>query len=156
MKSHACESSPGIGEESTFPHLSPNQIAGWGPWDFHIKLLMQRRIPRAIVLEPACACAQSLSGPTPCDPMDCSSPGSSVYGIFQARILEWFAVSSSSLTQGSNQVSCIGRRILYHLSHHMDRWILTLWCLEFAPSSYLCNFTFNDTCYGRFDCRMED
>ena len=27
--------------------------------------------------------------------MDCSLPGSSVYGIFQARILEWVAISSS-------------------------------------------------------------
>ena len=27
------------------------------------------------------------------DPMDCSPPGSSVHGIFQARILEWFAIS---------------------------------------------------------------
>ena len=26
-----------------------------------------------------------------CDPMDCSLPGSSVYGIFQARVLEWVA-----------------------------------------------------------------
>ena len=24
-----------------------------------------------------------------CDPMDCSPPGSSIHGIFQARILEW-------------------------------------------------------------------
>ena len=30
-----------------------------------------------------------------CDPMDCSPPGSSVHGIFQARILEWVAISSS-------------------------------------------------------------
>ena len=28
-----------------------------------------------------------------CDPMDCSLPGSFVHGIFQARILEWFAIS---------------------------------------------------------------
>ena len=28
-------------------------------------------------------------------PIDCSPPGSSVYGIFQARILEWVSVSSS-------------------------------------------------------------
>ena len=27
--------------------------------------------------------------PTLCNPMDCSPPGSSVHGIFQARILEW-------------------------------------------------------------------
>ena len=52
--------------------------------------------------------------------VDCSPPGSSVHGIFQARILEWVAVSYS---RGSPQyrdrtrisfVSCIGRRILYH------------------------------------------
>ena len=35
--------------------------------------------------------------PTPWDPMDCSLPGSFVYGILQARILEWVAISSSSL-----------------------------------------------------------
>ena len=29
------------------------------------------------------------SCPTLCDPMDCSPPGSSVHGIFQARILKW-------------------------------------------------------------------
>ena len=32
---------------------------------------------------------------TLCDPMDCSPPGSSVYGIPQARILEWVAISFS-------------------------------------------------------------
>ena len=30
---------------------------------------------------------------TLCNPMDCSPPGSSVYGILQARILEWVAIS---------------------------------------------------------------
>ena len=51
---------------------------------------------------------------TLCDPMDCSLPISSVHGIFQARILEWVAISFS---RGSSQprdrtwVSCIaGRR----------------------------------------------
>ena len=39
-------------------------------------------------------CAQSY--PTLCNTMDCSSPGSSVHGIFQARILEWVAISSSN------------------------------------------------------------
>ena len=38
-------------------------------------------------------CAQSCS--TLCDSMDYSPPGSSVHGIFQARILEWVAISSS-------------------------------------------------------------
>ena len=37
---------------------------------------------------------------TLCNPMDCSPPGSSVHGIFQARILEWVAIFSS---RGSSQ-----------------------------------------------------
>ena len=35
------------------------------------------------------------SCPTLCDPMDCSPPGSSVHGIFQARVLEWVAIAFS-------------------------------------------------------------
>ena len=35
-----------------------------------------------------------------CDPMDCSLPGSSVHGIFKARVLEWVAISFS---RGSSQ-----------------------------------------------------
>jgi len=30
------------------------------------------------------------------DPMDCSQPGSSIYGIFQARVLEWGAIAFSN------------------------------------------------------------
>jgi len=32
------------------------------------------------------------------DPMDCSLPGSSVHGIFQARVLEWGAIAFSAYT----------------------------------------------------------
>ena len=35
------------------------------------------------------------SCPSLCDPMDCSLPGSSVHQIFQARVLEWVAISFS-------------------------------------------------------------
>ena len=58
-----------------------------------------------------------------CDPMDCNPPGSSVHGIFQARILEWVAIPFS---RGSFQlrdqthlsyVSCIGRQVLYCQGH---------------------------------------
>ena len=41
------------------------------------------------------ACEVTQSCPTLCDPMDCSLPGSSVHGIFQARVLEWVAISFS-------------------------------------------------------------
>ena len=40
-----------------------------------------------------CLCAQSCLNL--CNPVDSSQPGSSVHGIFQARILEWFAISFS-------------------------------------------------------------
>ena len=40
------------------------------------------------------------SCPTLSDPMDCSSPGSSIHGIFQARVLEWGAIAFSSIVQG--------------------------------------------------------
>ena len=33
--------------------------------------------------------------PTLCDPMDCSLPGSSIHGIFQAKVLEWGAIAFS-------------------------------------------------------------
>ena len=52
-----------------------------------------------------------------CDTMNCSPAGFSVHGIFQARILERVAISSS---RGSSRprdpicVSCIGRQILHH------------------------------------------
>ena len=51
--------------------------------------------------------------PTLCDPMDCSLPGSSVHGIFQARVLEWVAISCSrrsSRPRDQTQVSHIAER----------------------------------------------
>ena len=36
------------------------------------------------------------SCPTPSDPMDCSAPGFSIHGIFQARTLEWVAIYFSN------------------------------------------------------------
>ena len=35
---------------------------------------------------------------TLCDPIDCSLPGSSIHGIFQARVLEWGAIAFSAMT----------------------------------------------------------
>ena len=60
------------------------------------------------------------SCPIFCDPMDCSLPGSSVHGIFQARLLEWVVISfsreSSQLRDQTfiSYVLWIGRQILYH------------------------------------------
>ena len=46
------------------------------------------------------------SCPTLSDPMDCSLPGSSIHGIFQARVLEWGAIAFSYVMFSSVQFSC--------------------------------------------------
>ena len=43
-----------------------------------------------------CICVNAQSYLTLCNPMDCRPPGSSVHGIFQARVLEWGAIAFSS------------------------------------------------------------
>ena len=44
------------------------------------------------------------SCPTLSNPMDCSLPGSSVHGIFQARVLEWGAIAFSDSTDRGMQL----------------------------------------------------
>ena len=69
-------------------------------------LILHRRTQRPgkiLILDPcthflgiAAAAAKSLqSCPTLHDPMDGSLPGSSIHGIFQARVLEWGAIAFS-------------------------------------------------------------
>ena len=71
--------------------------------------------------------------PTLCDPMDYSLPGSSVHGIFQAKILEWVAISfsrRSSQPRDRTQVSrFVGRRFTI--------WTLDLLTKPRAASSSL-------------------
>jgi len=60
--------------------------------------------------------------------MDSSPPGSPIHGISQAIILEWVAFSrGSSQPREHTHISCVGRQILYQLSHHG------------SPSKPLCN-----------------
>ena len=40
------------------------------------------------------------------DPMDCSLPGSSIHGIFQARVLEWGAIAFSGRNKATELKSC--------------------------------------------------
>ena len=62
-----------------------------------------------------CVCTQSFL--TLCDPMDCGPSG---FSVFQARISEWVAVSSSRVSSSPRDwrciscVSCIVRHVLYH------------------------------------------
>ena len=66
-----------------------------------------------------------------CDPIDCSLPGFSVPGIFQARILDWVAISYSRGSSWprdqtlTSWVSYIGRWVLHHCAtwEAQNSWI---------------------------------
>ena len=83
------------------PALIPSAV--W-PWASHLTSLCLSFLTEKMELtvsnsncvkwECAAAAAKSLqSCPTLCDPTDGSPPGSSVHGIFQARVLEWGAIA---------------------------------------------------------------
>ena len=61
------------------------------------------------------------SCPTLRDPMDCSLPGSSTHGIFQARVLEWGAIAFSS--EVLRAVKCIEtERVIVARGREEGRW----------------------------------
>ena len=47
------------------------------------------------------------------DPTDCSPPGSSIHGIFQARVLEWGAIALSVKGANSNQTSVMVQKDIF-------------------------------------------
>ena len=55
--------------------------------------ILQARLQQYMKVKSESEVAQSC--PTLSDPMDCSLPGSSTHGIFQARVLEWDAIAFS-------------------------------------------------------------
>ena len=93
-------------------------------------------------------CAQL--GLTLCDPMDCSPSDSSIHGIFQARILEWFVIyycKGYSKPRDWIHVPYIGRWILYHfatweahnLLYVMFAVCLTIWEYNRQDSKCFCS-----------------
>ena len=62
-----------------------------------------------------------------CNAMDCSPPSSSVHGIFQARILEWVAISFSRGSSWLRDWTQVSWKILYHwpISEYIYIYIYT-------------------------------
>ena len=61
------------------------------------------------------------------DPMDCSPPGSSVHGVFQARILEWVTISFSRGSSPPRDQTCVSSSpTLQDGSLPTEPWITTL------------------------------
>ena len=62
-------------------------------------------------------CVRCSASPTLCNPVNFSPPCSSIHGIFQARVLEWVAISFSRRSSGPRdwtQVSCTAGRFFTH------------------------------------------
>ena len=79
------------------------------------------------------------SCPSLCDLMDCSSPGSSVHGILQARILEWGAIPfsrGSSWPRDRTQVSCIAGRF-FTVWATRETCLFILLCLIFCYAIFI-------------------
>ena len=88
-------------EKSLQPQDRLGLSSGSQPW-FHVSLTckdLKFQIPSWTPDQLNQLCVLSCS--VICNPIDCSSPGSSVHGTFQARILEWVAMPSS---RGSSQL----------------------------------------------------
>ena len=75
------------------------------------------------------------SCPTPSDPMDCILPGSSIHGIFQAKVLEWGAIAFSKrkTLKSSKRRPC-------RSSDHNLRTIPSLWFSTYFPLERRCEF----------------
>ena len=88
--------------------------------------------------------------PTLSDPMDCSPPGSSVHGIFQARVLEWVAIAFSEEQHTTSEMSLNGEIkfistlaigvwifhigiIVHHLENNEPKLLLMQLCILDAP-----------------------
>ena len=66
-------------------------------------------------------------GPTLCDPVDCSPPWSSGRGVFQARILEWVAISFSSCDgTGPVYIPMVDKSTTYCVPHQGFQPLYTL------------------------------
>ena len=75
---------------------------------------------------------------TLCNPMNCSPPGSSVHGIFQARILEWVASPSpgkSSRLRDQTWVSCMAGGFFTCVQVTLDYLSIKIFCKRLMMSS---------------------
>ena len=81
------------------------------------------------------------SCPTLCDHMDCSPPGSSIHGIFQARVLEWGAIVFSKRYIRLHQSDVLWLLRLSLMIHHsllvVIHWIIEK-AREFQKNTYFC------------------
>ena len=71
------------------------------------------------------------------DPMDCSPPGSSVHGIFQARVLEWGAIAFSSKSQWSYLIFKFVNNLVIPLTYYFFPLSQSLFLMRRVLSAHL-------------------
>ena len=101
----------------------------------------------SLITIPYCGGLVAQSCPILCDPMDCIPLGSSVCGIFQARILEWVAISFSrgtSWPRARTGVSCIAGRFF-------TDWTTTEAYITILVVHYFSNITELKTDWGIYN-----
>ena len=104
-----------------------------------------------------CACIVSQLCPTPCSPMNCSPPSSSVHGILQQEY--WSGLPfptagnlSSTGIKPASLGSYTGRQILYHLgSQHTSVHTFILYRICFNRAQSLVLMTFRHACCLEMD-----
>ena len=115
-----CERSSTILDNTTHHHLLKQNCLIIQFTLKYIPIVNFQRLQRSPSPVLSRVCVHTQLSPTFCNPRDCSPPGSSVHGIFQARILKWVAISYSKGSSwhrdqtGVSCVFCIDRQILYH------------------------------------------
>ena len=85
-------------------------------------------------------------------PMNCSWPGFSVHGIFQARILEWVAIffsKGSSWPRDWTLVSCITGRLFTIWATRESQWPSDMPCINSINPHYDCRFGFPGGSVGK-------
>ena len=110
------------------PWDSPGKNTGVG---FHF-LLQCMKVKRENEVAQSC--------PTPSDPMDCSLPGSSVHGTFQAKVLEWVAIAFSKCSLGISNILekisglCLSIVFLYSFTMIAEEGFLSLLAILWNPA----------------------
>ena len=76
-------------------------------WNLYLSLKLKFLISNIMSKFIQKLCEVTESCPSLCDPMDHSLPGSSIHGIFQARVLEWVAILFSRGSSQPRDWNCI-------------------------------------------------
>ena len=98
----------------------------WWNWDLN-PISQGFFLTLSPILGIECMCSVAQLCPTICDPIDCSPPGSFVHGNFQARILEWVAISFSNFRYWETKIREEKERKHYNFDPIVKKQLFTIY-----------------------------